>query len=114
MKNLLVRPDIPPSLKPHVWVIRIVLLVALLAIIGLAVFQALNPNFSINLVVGGGVAAIVAVVAAVVGVLWKLLKQPGTRLLTGFLGDAARYFEPKPDNIARRQEIREAGARSDQ
>lgn len=111
MKNLLIRPDIPPSLRPHVWVIRILVLVALLALIGLAVFRALNPKFTIDLVVTGSVAVIVAVAGAVLGVLWKILKRPGTKLLTGFLGDAARYFEPKPDNIARRQEIREAGVR---
>jgi hypothetical protein len=105
MKNLVMRREVPPSLRLHVWIARILAFIAVLVIVGLPVMAALDPK---SAVVSGGA---LAVIVALVGVLWKLFKQPGTKLFTGFLGDAARYFQPKPANIARRQEIREAGVR---
>jgi hypothetical protein len=110
MRNILLRKlaDIPAYLRPHVLVIRTLLALALLAGGWAAVFAALNPGTPAGYRAGGGV---VAVAIALLGVVLKRLIKPGKKLLTGHLGDAARYFEPKPDNIARRQEIREAGVR---
>jgi hypothetical protein len=110
MKNLLLRKssDMPASLRPHVRIVRILLVVVLLAFVGATGYAAFKPASSGGMLAGSG---LIAVVIALLGLVWKLLKQRGTKLLTGHLGDAARYFEPKPDNIARRQEIREAGVR---
>ena len=38
------------------------------------------------------------------------LKVFRDQFIVGYAGDAARYLEPRPENIARRQEIRETGA----
>lgn len=110
-KSLLLRRDIPPSLRPHVWTIRIIAALMLLILLGFPIYKAFTPKSTADLVVVGSWATLLAVALAVGGVLWKVFKGPGTKLLTGFLGDAARYFEPKPENIARRQEIREEGVR---
>jgi len=108
MNNLLLRRDVPASLTPHVWAVRILVLAGILVVVGGTAVAAFNPESRGTLVAGGGM---VAALIAVAGLVWKVLKHRGTQLLTGHVGDAARYFEPKPDNIARRQEIREAGVR---
>lgn len=50
-----------------------------------------------------------AVPAFIAPVLGPLLKYFGLNLFTNFLGDAARYLRPHPDNIKNRQEIRSQG-----
>ena len=81
-------------------------MLVVLAIIGGTAAAAFNPSTSGVLLAGGGLTA---ALIAVCGLAWTLLRKSGTQLLTQHLGDAARYVEAKPDNIARRQEIREAG-----
>ncbi|BCW78869.1 hypothetical protein NicSoilC5_08880 [Arthrobacter sp. NicSoilC5] len=100
------RRDVPPLLGVYVWIARILASIAVLVVLGLALWSAVRDPTAAA--VGGGVAA---AVVAVVGIIWKLFRPAGMRLFTGFLGDAARYFQPKPENVAHRQEIREAGVR---
>lgn len=116
--NLLKRKDVPAPLKTPVLILRGLSIGAVLGIIGIPVAGALgilvaarggNDHAAdvLKATAAGGTA--VAVSAAVGGALWKLLRKPATKLFTGYLGDAARYFKARPENIARRQEIREAG-----
>ncbi|MEW1950825.1 hypothetical protein AB0280_16430 [Pseudarthrobacter sp902506025] len=106
MRSLVMRRDVPPLLSKYVWIARILASILVLVVLGLALWAAVrDPKAA---AVSGGVAA---AVAAVGGVIWKLLRPAGMRLFTGFLGDAARYFQPRPENVAHRQEIREAGVR---
>lgn len=100
--------DMPQELKPLMCTLRGLKLLVLLGVPLATVATFFNPHYLRKLLRGGGG---IGVAATVGGLSWKLLKQPGNRILTDYLGDVARYFEPKPDNIARRQEIREAGVR---
>ncbi len=52
------------------------------------------------------------VAVATVGVaVWTTVKTPVLAKIVSFVGDAARYLDPAPDNVARRQAIRAAGVR---
>lgn len=72
---------------------------------------------SVGLVVAGllGGAALLPAwglaVATAIGAIWAAVKAPVLGGIVGFVGDAARYLSPEPNNIARRQEIRGAGVR---
>ncbi|MDQ0864781.1 hypothetical protein [Arthrobacter globiformis] len=106
MKSLLMRRDVPPLLRLQVWIARVLAAAVVAAVLWLPVL-ALRGDAKTAAVSGG----VMAVAAALVGAAWKLFKPAGTKLFTGFLGDAARYFQPKPENVAHRQEIREEGVR---
>jgi hypothetical protein len=92
------RPRLPKSLRPHLWVLRGLVVVAVVLILASLVA---GPSF-----LPAAIAAAAVPVAAVAGTVWTLLKKG---VLVDFVGDAARYLQPRPDNIARRQAIREAG-----
>lgn len=108
MKGLLLR-RVPPPLGPAVWTARLLSILILAVVAGLPIYLSLAPPDAAR--AGSLATVVVAVVLAAAGVAWKFAKQPGKKWVTGYLGDAARYLEPKPANIARRQEIREAGVR---
>lgn len=99
--RLLISKDarIPPSLRKAVWGLRLGTSLALLAIAGWAGFD--YGAWLAGLGLGG------AVLLAVSRFALPLLEK---EFLVGYAGDAARYLEPSADNIARRQQIREAGA----
>lgn len=102
MVRLLLSKDttIPTALLRLVWVLRIGLVVALAAAAWLA-----GTDVSAWLK-GLGLGAL-----ALLPVLVKpLLSLLGDEFIVGYAGDAARYLEPRAGNMARRQEIREAGA----
>ena len=68
-------------------------------------------SFILVAITGGSVNNLVwfisfPVLAIILKGLWNLLALP---LATDYLGDAARYLRPDPENIAYRQEIREKG-----
>lgn len=91
---------IPGSLLRLVWCLRIVLIVTL----GVAAWLVSTDISAWLKGLGIGIlAALPAVAKFAVGAL-------SDQYVIAYAGDAARYLEPRPDNIARRQEIREAGA----
>ncbi len=93
--------SVPRAMRAHVWALRallVVVLAVLVVVVATGAWQAWSALFA------AGVFALVP------GVLWALWRALRTRYVLGFLGDAARYLEPRPDNVSRRQEIREAGA----
>lgn len=49
--------------------------------------------------------------AGLPGIISTVVKTFYDHYVVGYAGDAARYLEPRPENIARRQEIREAGVK---
>lgn len=93
---LLPNRPVPSRLRPAWISVWAVLVIGAAAVIGhlFGVWQL--PGW----LAGGGAAVGVAVV------VWKAL---GRGLVINVLGDAARYLSPRPDNVARRQAIREAG-----
>lgn len=98
---LLLRPwtHVPRALLAHFIVIWLCVGIAVV-LVALSAFGV----FSTQLVLG--VAAI-----AILGLALRAAGRVVTKTAIGYIGDAARYLRPKPDNIARRQEIREAGVR---
>lgn len=91
---------IPKTLIRLVWAIRVGGLMAL------AAFAWLMTKDISGLLkgIGGGVLVGLPAVATIFA---KALRD---EFVIGYAGDAARYLEPRADNVARRQEIREAGA----
>lgn len=91
---------IPRSLIRLVWLTRIVLVVT-----GIVFLWLMTKDVSAWLKgIGGGFLLALPAIATFV------LKVLNNQFVVGYAGDAARYLEPRADNIARRQEIREAGA----
>jgi hypothetical protein len=91
---------IPQTLIRLVWVIRVVLIVALIAF---AWLMTKDVSGWIKGIGGGALLALPAIASFV-------LRALRDEFVVNYAGDAARYLEPRADNIARRQEIREAGA----
>lgn len=91
---------IPRTLIRLVWVVRIVLVMVLAAA---AWLMTRDSGWLKGL--GGGTLVVLPVVASFV------LRALRDTFLVNYAGDAARYLEPRPENIARRQDIREAGAK---
>ena len=91
---------IPRTLTYLVWGLRATIVAALL------VFAWLTTKDVSGWVMGLGVGSI----AALPALASTALKSIRDQFIVGYAGDAARYLEPRPENIARRQEIREAGA----
>lgn len=91
---------IPPTLRRLVWIVRI-LLVAGAA--GFAWLATKDVSAWLKTFAGGALVALPG--ALTLG--WTALRD---QFLVNFAGDAARYLEPRAENIARRQEIREAGS----
>ncbi len=91
---------VPKSLIRLVWALRLGLGAALLLA---AWVMSLDVDGWLK---GLGIGALAALPAVAKFVLSALSDQ----FVIGYAGDAARYLEPRADNIARRQEIREAGA----
>ncbi len=92
---------IPQTLIRLVWLVRMLLVAALAAFVWLTGQDVSGWLKGI----GGGVLVALPAIASFV------LKALGDEFVVGYAGDAARYLEPRAGNIARRQEIREAGAR---
>ena len=105
------RRNISASLRPHVYVIRGLLLLPILA--GLALLLAVYLGAVPQDWVFALFTAVTATIALVPGVVWTLAKVFGStlqHLLVGnVLGDAARYFDTSPANVVARQAVREAG-----
>jgi hypothetical protein len=72
-------------------------------------FILLLAIFSLLLFLGGGGSSrwvIPPLIALTIVVVWRFLAKP---IGTNLVGDAARYLQPRPANIAHRQAIRCAG-----
>lgn len=91
---------IPSSLIRLVWAIRAGLA---LAVIAFAWLMTKDVSGWIKALGGGALAAL----PGIASFAWKALRD---QFVVGYAGDAARYLEPRAENIARRQAIREAGA----
>jgi hypothetical protein len=102
MLRLLLSKDtiIPRPLLRVVWALRIGVVLALAALAWLA-----GTDVSAWLK-GLGLGAL----AALPALGKRLLAALGNEFVVGYAGDAARYLEPRAGNVARRQDIREAGA----
>jgi hypothetical protein len=94
------RRRIPATLRRHVYVARAIVL-ALTVVVGLLVVTGTAAAWSAAIAAGA--------LAFVPGLVWASWRFARNTLLLAFAGDAARYLEPKPGNIARRNEIRKAG-----
>lgn len=94
------KSKIPKTLIRLVWLLRIIGVLALVAFAWL-VTQDISGWLK---GIGGGVLVGLPAIATLVA---KALRD---EFIIGYAGDAARYLEPRADNISRRQEIREAGA----
>jgi hypothetical protein len=96
---------IPPSLKTLVWLIWVGIFVAVV----LSVLTFIYKNNLLDWLKGFGFGALVlASIPALAKLVYWVI---GKEFIIGYAGDAARYLEPHADNIARRQAIREAGAK---
>ena len=91
----------PPTLIRLVWVVRVLLIVAVIAY---AWLMTQDVSGWLKGVGGGALLALPAIASFV-------LKALRNEFVVGYAGDAARYLEPRAENIERRQEIREAGAK---
>jgi len=94
------RESIPRSLTTLVWSIRIALGIAAAALLWLG-----GTDVS-AWIKGLGISALLVLPAIAKFALSLFNKE----FVVGYAGDAARYLEPLAGNIARRQEIKEAGA----
>ena len=94
---------LPQTLVKHVWTLRIVLVLALLSI-GVAIYRGDWSTMTQGVAAATG---LLAVLPFLLKMGWGFFSR---EFLLGFAGDAARYLEPRPENISRRQEIREEGA----
>lgn len=103
--------DVPKGLRSHLWVIRLVMLVAgVITMVTVGnlwpgILEAFWPEMAALLGLSL-VAAVLSVVAVLVLWLWKWFKD---KKIVDVLGDVPHYLEPKPANIDRRQAIRDAG-----
>ena len=102
MLRLILSKDskIPNTLLRVVWLVRVLL------VVGLGIFAWVATQDVSGWLKGLAGGALVALP----GLLSLGLKALRDDFVVNFAGDAARYLEPRPENIARRQEIREAGA----
>lgn len=91
---------IPQTLIRLVRVLRATLLVGLLLLVWLSTKDV--PAW----LTGLGLGALLGLP----GILSSLFKVFRDKFIVGYAGDAARYLEPRPANIAVRQQIQEAGA----
>ncbi len=92
---------VPRVLRPHVWALRVlitIVMVAAAALVATGTWKVWSAAFT---------AGVLALVPTLFWGLWRIVRN---RFVLGFIGDAARYLEPTSDNVARRQEIRQAGA----
>ena len=92
---------IPKTLIRIVWLIRVAGALAAVAFIWLMTLDI--PGWLKG--VGGG---LLVGLPAIATFAFKAIRD---EYVIGYAGDAARYLEPRADNISRRQEIREAGAK---
>jgi hypothetical protein len=99
IRNLLLRSPINvPYGVFHVWLTAWAIVALFVLLIAALAWWRLNPWVA-------AVAAALALAAPVIGKLRPSLR----RTLVAVVGDVARYVEPYPPNVARRQEIRERG-----
>lgn len=92
---------IPRSLIRLVWVIRVALTAALIAFAWLMVKDVSGWLKGFG---GGALLALPAIASFA-------LRALRDEFVVGYAGDAARYLEPRAENVARRQDIREAGVK---
>ncbi|MGJ7488581.1 hypothetical protein ACSFA2_25170 [Variovorax sp. LT2P21] len=92
---------IPRTLIRLVWVFRVALGIAV-------VFAVWLMNQDIDAWLKGFGIGLLAALPAIAKFAFAKLRD---EFILGYAGDAARYLEPRADNIARRQAIREAGAK---
>ena len=97
LRQLLFRWPVPRKILPA-WLLSWFLIVLFIAA-GAARFVGWSPPW-IDYFLSGGVVFILGMTA------WRLL---GKSFVLNSVGDAVRYLTPRPDNIAHRQAIREAG-----
>ena len=80
-----------------------------LAVTGVCLVLGIKPDLVKSVLTHLGVALPPAWMFAAAAVLSALLAFGSTQWLGPVAGDAARYLSPTPDNVAARQNIREAG-----
>jgi hypothetical protein len=90
---------VPRALINLVWALRATIVAALLG------FAWLMTQDQSGWLTGLGLGSL-AVLPALAAIGLKALRD---HFIVGYAGDAARYLEPRPENIAGRQEIRAAG-----
>lgn len=93
---------IPQTLIHLVWGLRATIVAALLVFAWLVSKDVSGWLTGLGLGLGS-----LAVLSALTSTALKVFRD---QFIVGYAGDAARYLEPRPENVARRQEIREAGA----
>jgi len=105
------RRNITPRLRPHVYALRalmLLLLIAVLALLIAVVFGEGPRDWVVALV-----TALTAAFALIPAVVWKVAKLFGSPLqnliVANILGDAARYFDTSPASVQVRQSVRETG-----
>jgi hypothetical protein len=96
VRRLLFRTDVPQPLRPAWRIARA--LAAIVAVLFLAQFALQSALITLG--------SVLLLALATVGLGWRLAVRP---LAINWIGDAARYLVPEPDNIAHRQEIRQEG-----
>jgi hypothetical protein len=90
---------ISKSILPLVWAIRSLLILVFLAF---AWLMSMDISGLLKTLGGGFLLSI----PAIVSFGFKYLRS---KFIVGYLGDAARYLEPNPENIAIRQKVRQTG-----
>lgn len=90
---------VPRHLRAYFWSVWVLGSTAL-AILFLIIFGVIPPSLGLPV-------AVVSALAAALPTLWGATRSG----LVATIGDAARYLDPKPDNVARRQQIRASGVR---
>jgi hypothetical protein len=110
--RLLLAPnaDIPAALRKHFWGARLLIVIVAVAVCWLLYSRTGQPAHPAAPTGALWTTAMVTGLLAVTPTVgWAVLRLLQNRFVLGFLGDAARYLEPRPDNVARRQAIRGAG-----
>jgi hypothetical protein len=92
---------ITPTLLKHVWGLRLLVIL----IVAAAGWTWHSGTWSAAVSALGAVG-LLALAGAAAKVAWEFARD---KFVISYVGDAARYLEPTPDNIERRQEIRRAG-----
>lgn len=113
--RLLLTPwrNVTPRLRPHVGVLRVLILLLMAAVVTMIVLVVAGegPRNWVVALVTASAAAFALVPAAV----WKVAKLFGSPLqnlvVANILGDAARYFDTSPASVQVRQDVRETGLR---
>ncbi|GAB2767560.1 hypothetical protein GCM10027275_07460 [Rhabdobacter roseus] len=99
--------QVPPRLKPIFYTLWATLVA--MVVLGGVIYTYHAAIWAYVEAEWPSLLGIIAVVLAVVRVLYGLVKVPFSSLVLNTAGDAARYFNPMPSNIEERSTIRREG-----